>query len=281
MFDISWTEFVLIGIVALIVIGPKELPGVLRTLGQYTRKVRGMAAEFQNQFQEAMREAEMGDLKKQVDEMAHDFKNYDPLKDVRDDVEAMGKDIERSFDGSPVMKADAPAAELPAAPTPAIESAAPTTPVEQLAPLSSRAGCAHRRIRCRACRARQYRALRMSRERRRRKEIEATKAPLMDHLIELRSRLIKALAAFFLAAVVCFFFAKHIYNVLTWPYIWVAGAGEFQIHLYRPARIFRRAAQAFAVRRGLHRVPGGRDPNLHVRRAGALSQREAGVSCLI
>jgi sec-independent protein translocase protein TatB len=129
MFDISWTEFVLIGIVALIVIGPKELPGVLRTLGQYTRKVRGMAAEFQNQFQEAMREAEMGDLKKQVDDMAHDFKNYDPLKDVRGDVEAMGKDIERSFDGSPVVKADAPAAELPAAPTPAIESAAPTTPV--------------------------------------------------------------------------------------------------------------------------------------------------------
>ena len=137
MFDISWTEFLLIGIVALIVIGPKELPGVLRTLGQYTRKVRGMAAEFQNQFQEAMREAEMTDLKKQVDDMAQDFKNYDPLKGVRDDVEAMGKDIERSFDGSPVVKseapADAPAAEIPAASTPAIESAAPTTPVESSA----------------------------------------------------------------------------------------------------------------------------------------------------
>jgi sec-independent protein translocase protein TatC len=58
------------------------------------------------------------------------------------------------------------------------------------------------------------------------KEIEATKAPLMDHLIELRSRLIKALGAFFLAAIVCFFFARHIYNVLTWPYIWVAGAAN-------------------------------------------------------
>jgi sec-independent protein translocase protein TatC len=58
------------------------------------------------------------------------------------------------------------------------------------------------------------------------KEIEATKAPLMDHLIELRSRLIKALAAFFLAAIICFFFARHIYNVLTWPYIWVAGAAN-------------------------------------------------------
>jgi sec-independent protein translocase protein TatC len=55
------------------------------------------------------------------------------------------------------------------------------------------------------------------------KAIEATKAPLMDHLIELRGRLIKAIAAFALAAIVCFFFAKSIYNVLTWPYVWVAG----------------------------------------------------------
>jgi sec-independent protein translocase protein TatC len=55
------------------------------------------------------------------------------------------------------------------------------------------------------------------------KEIEATKAPLMEHLVELRSRLIKALAAFFLAAIVCFFLAKHIFNILTWPYIWIAG----------------------------------------------------------
>ena len=55
------------------------------------------------------------------------------------------------------------------------------------------------------------------------KEIEATKAPLMEHLVELRSRLIKALAAFALAAVLCFFFAKPIYNILVWPYVWIAG----------------------------------------------------------
>src|SRR5215813_6194293 len=54
-------------------------------------------------------------------------------------------------------------------------------------------------------------------------DIEATKAPLMDHLIELRSRLIKALVAFGLMFIVCFFFAKTIYNVLTWPFVWVAG----------------------------------------------------------
>ncbi len=103
MFDISWTEFLLIGVVALIVIGPKELPAVLRTLGQWTRKVRGMAADFQNQFQEAMREAEMADLKKQVDDIAHDIKSYDPLKDVRADVEAAGKDIQASLDIKPAL----------------------------------------------------------------------------------------------------------------------------------------------------------------------------------
>jgi sec-independent protein translocase protein TatB len=109
MFDISWSEFLLIGIVALVVIGPKELPGVLRTLGQYTRKVRRMATEFQNQFQEAMREAEMTDLKKEVDAMASDIKNYDPLKDVRSDVEAMGKDIESSLKAEPTPpKAEPP-----------------------------------------------------------------------------------------------------------------------------------------------------------------------------
>ena len=97
MFDISWTEFLLIGVVALIVIGPKELPTVMRTLGQYTRKIRSMAADFQNQFHEALREADMADLKKQVDDMASDIKNYDPLKGVRSDLETVGKDVEKSL----------------------------------------------------------------------------------------------------------------------------------------------------------------------------------------
>ncbi len=70
MFDIGWSEFVVIGVVALIVIGPKELPAVLRAIGQWTTKIRRMAGEFQSQFQEAMREAEMADLKKSVDELS-------------------------------------------------------------------------------------------------------------------------------------------------------------------------------------------------------------------
>src|ERR1700761_8490296 len=54
-------------------------------------------------------------------------------------------------------------------------------------------------------------------------DIESTKAPLMEHLIELRSRLIKALIAFGVMFAICFVFARDIYNVLVWPFVWVAG----------------------------------------------------------
>src|SRR5438045_7808421 len=54
-------------------------------------------------------------------------------------------------------------------------------------------------------------------------DIEATKAPLLEHLVELRGRLIRAILAFFVAFILCFIFAKQIYNILVWPYVWVAG----------------------------------------------------------
>ena len=78
MFDIGWSEFVLIAVVALIAIGPKELPGVLRMVGQWMGKARKMAAEFQSQFQEAMREAEMADLKKSFDEVREAASGFSP-----------------------------------------------------------------------------------------------------------------------------------------------------------------------------------------------------------
>src|SRR5688572_26358592 len=97
MFDLSWTEFLVIGVVALIAIGPKELPGVLRMVGQWMGKVRRMASEFQGQFQEAMREAEMADIKKQVDDLAgsaQSYTNFDPLADI-------DKSFETATDGKP------------------------------------------------------------------------------------------------------------------------------------------------------------------------------------
>jgi sec-independent protein translocase protein TatC len=61
-------------------------------------------------------------------------------------------------------------------------------------------------------------------------DIEATKAPLMEHLVELRSRLIKALIAFFAMFGICFFFSSQIFNVLVWPYTWIAGTDKSMIY---------------------------------------------------
>jgi sec-independent protein translocase protein TatB len=91
MFELDWGKLVIIGIVALIAIGPKELPTVLRTLGQWVAKLRRMASEFQGQFQEALREAEMADLKKQAEDLhsaVSDATHFDPLADVNKSLEA-------------------------------------------------------------------------------------------------------------------------------------------------------------------------------------------------
>jgi sec-independent protein translocase protein TatB len=93
MFGIGWSEFVVIGVVALIAIGPKELPGVLRMVGQSLGKIRRMANEFQGQFQEAMREAEMADVRKELDDLsksATDIGNVDPVADAN-----AGREIDR------------------------------------------------------------------------------------------------------------------------------------------------------------------------------------------
>ena len=89
MFDIGWGEFVVIGTVALVVIGPKELPGVLRMIGQWIGKARRMASDFQGQFNEAMREAEMEDVKKAFDdikETASGFSKNNILTSLTKDV---------------------------------------------------------------------------------------------------------------------------------------------------------------------------------------------------
>ena len=117
MFDIGWSELLLIGIVALIAIGPKELPGALRTLGQWMGKIRRMAAEFQGQFQEAMREAEIDQLKKDMDDMAAKAKDYtyfDPIAEA-------GRDIEKSLGELPPL--DQPSAANPTAANPTAEAA--------------------------------------------------------------------------------------------------------------------------------------------------------------
>ena len=122
MFDFSWTELALIAVVALIAIGPKELPGVLRMVGQWMGKARKMAAEFQGQFQEAMREAEMADLKKSFDEVreaASGFSSGNLMTSLEKDV-SQALDIE-GID-KPAATTDTPAIEPPPAEAPIPET---------------------------------------------------------------------------------------------------------------------------------------------------------------
>ena len=105
MFDIGWGELLLVGMIALIVIGPKELPTVMRTLGHWMGRVKRMASEFQGQFQEALREAELDDLKKQAEELTGSVGDMaNPLADVQ-------KDVERALDTSDLDKLPASSTE--------------------------------------------------------------------------------------------------------------------------------------------------------------------------
>ncbi len=131
MFEIGWGELLIIGVVALIAIGPKELPGVLRTLGQWMSKLRRMASEFQSQFHEAMREAEMADLKKQVDDMtsqAQSYASFDPVAEVRRELDSTQQQIESAMADKPT-EASPVAAEPSAAPAGATPAIAPSTDV--------------------------------------------------------------------------------------------------------------------------------------------------------
>jgi sec-independent protein translocase protein TatB len=91
MLDMSWGEIMVIGAVALIVIGPKDLPKALRTIGQVTGKLRRMAAEFQGQFNEAMREAELDEVKKQLQGVNDSVSSvtstgFNPIQTIRDEL---------------------------------------------------------------------------------------------------------------------------------------------------------------------------------------------------
>lgn len=102
MFDVSWQELLLIGVVAVVVIGPKDLPVAIRTVAQWVKKAREMAGEFQRGVDEMVREAELSDVRKQVEQAASGVvddvsKMADgALDDVKKAVDPTGE-IERSI----------------------------------------------------------------------------------------------------------------------------------------------------------------------------------------
>lgn len=95
MFDFSATEFLVIALVALIVIGPRELPGLLRQIGQMVGKVRRMASEFQDQLNTAVESSEIQEIKNEVGKIADDAK-IDMDYDIADDAD---REIREAVEG--------------------------------------------------------------------------------------------------------------------------------------------------------------------------------------
>jgi sec-independent protein translocase protein TatB len=117
MFDIAWSEFMLIGAVALVVIGPKDLPKAMRTVGQAVGKIRRMASEFQGQFNDAMREAELHDLKKQVEDVGGSVSSS-----LNTDFKPIDMPASTGLDDAAIKEAEAKLAAIPAPdPLPPVE----------------------------------------------------------------------------------------------------------------------------------------------------------------
>jgi sec-independent protein translocase protein TatB len=92
MFDIAWSELLIVAIVAILVVGPKELPSLLRTLGQMLAKLRRSADDFRRQFDEAVREAGAEDLQREI----RALQQHNPLTQVRDAINEASRDIDRT-----------------------------------------------------------------------------------------------------------------------------------------------------------------------------------------
>ncbi|QKC96541.1 Sec-independent protein translocase protein TatB [Mesorhizobium sp. NZP2298] len=116
MFEVGWTEMLVIAIVMIVVVGPKDLPNMLRTFGRTTAKLRAMAADFQKQFNEALKEAELDDVKKSVDELrglspvAEIKKQLNPFEQAAADVRA---GVDAAMKPKPAVDPATPAASTP------------------------------------------------------------------------------------------------------------------------------------------------------------------------
>ncbi len=154
MLDVGWTELVVIAIVLIIVVGPKDLPPMLRTFGKMMSKMRGMAADFRHQFDEALREADLDDVRKTLSD-AQKLNPANSLREAMNPLRQMGNDIKADLQKatrtdekpatvgsdippSPEMAASvAIPAEQPAVPASSVVPAAATTDAVAASPVTA------------------------------------------------------------------------------------------------------------------------------------------------
>ena len=150
MLEVGWSELLVIAIVMIVVVGPKDLPKMLRTFATFAKKARGMANDFQSQFTDAMRDADLDDVRKTI----ADVRSLNPknaLKDAFDPIRKAGEDVKREMQGAQnsisASAAPAPSAPIMAPPTPIVEAVVapapsvvlPSAPPAELAPVAVKA----------------------------------------------------------------------------------------------------------------------------------------------
>lgn len=132
MLEVGWSEILVIAIILILVVGPKELPSMLRTFGRAMTKLRSMANEFRGQFEEALKEADLDDMKQGL-ASAQKMNPINSLREAMDPLRQMGQDIKADLQKA--TKVDAPAAArveetiLPPAQQPVAHGSDGPTPV--------------------------------------------------------------------------------------------------------------------------------------------------------
>ncbi len=128
MLDIGWAELAVVGVIVLIVVGPKELPRVLRSAGQWAGKARKIAREFQNSLDDMIRESELDTVKKDVEKAT----NFNIKKDIENASDPKG-DVKRAFEAPAADAGEAPAADADET-SPAAATSESPTPSAKVAP---------------------------------------------------------------------------------------------------------------------------------------------------
>jgi len=124
MFDFAWSEIALVGVVALIAIGPKDMPGAIKAVADMVKKARRMAGEFQTHVDEMMREADLGDVRNSINQI----RNFDIRGEIERHVDADGA-IRRTINEDP-FKPAATSWEPPSVDAPAVEAALDHAPAD-------------------------------------------------------------------------------------------------------------------------------------------------------
>ncbi len=128
MFDFAWTELAVIGVVALLVIGPKDLPGAIKGVGDFVRRARRMAGEFQTHVDDMVRDANLSEVRNQINEI----RNFDIKGALEKEIDKDGS-IRSAFDDPfsnkplPLASAD-PVSTPPELPAPELPAPGPEAP---------------------------------------------------------------------------------------------------------------------------------------------------------